>query len=473
MRRSLALIAACALLGGTVNAVPPTLPPFPPLHFHPAKPERYVMPNGLVVYLLEDHELPLMKVDMLFRTGSQYEPADKIGMSNIFAAAWTQGGTLTRKPEDVARFLERKAAAIQFGMDLENGSANVSCRTSDFDEVFALFAELLMKPGFAKDQVELAKSQAMEGIRRRNDDPEDLARREFRCLIYGESHPYARIATPETIKAIKRDDLLTWHAQTIVPNGAVIGISGDFNSAAMKKKLTEQLGGWAKKDVALPAVPPAPVIDHKRLFYIQRPINQTQIRIGYPGYPRHDPDTFAWSVFNELWGGGATSRLFRAVRTQQGLAYAVGSASFVPTERGFIVALSQTRGFASIAAAQSIVAIDNALPTTTFTADEVQGAKDTLINQYIENFTTPQQITAATMNNDFFGFPPDYLETYPKKIAAVTPADVERVAKAYLRPDKATLLMVGDLSTFEKPISTLGKAQEIRLPEYTDEETAL
>jgi len=470
MKRFFAVFLTLIFMGTSVPAAPPVLPAFAPLKFHPVKPERVVLPNGLIVYLLEDHELPLVHIDMLFHTGSEYEPEDKIGMSGIFGQTWTQGGTLTRKPEDVARLLERKAAGIGFGISLENGSASLSCRTRDFKEVYDLFTELLLKPGFAKDQVELAKSQALEGLRRMNDDPEEVARREFRGLMFGKSHPYAHVATPDTIQKIKREDLLAWHAQTIVPNGAYMAVTGDFDTAAMKKTLNDSLTGWSKKAVSLPTLLPAPILDHTRIFYIQRPINQTQIRIGYPGYARHDPDSFAWSVFNELWGSGATSRLFRIVRTQQGLAYAVGSTSFVPDQRGIVVAISQTRGFQSIAATQSILKINGELPTTVFTAEEVQAAKDTLINEYIQNFTTPQQIAVATMNNEYFGFPADYLETYPQKIAHVSVADVQRVAKTYIQPTKATVLMVGDLSTFEKPISTLGKAQEIRLTDYASDQ---
>jgi len=467
MKRIFLCVLSLFLALPETHAAAPTLPVFGPLKFNPAKPERFTLPNGLVVYLLEDHELPMIQVNMLFHTGTMYEPVDKIGLGGIFAQTWTQGGTQTRKPEDVARFLERKAAGISFGMDMENGSASFNCRTRDFDDVFGMFVELLLKPGFAKDQLELAKEQSLEALRRMNDDPEDIARREFRGLMYGKAHPYARLATPDTVKAVKREDLLAWHAQMIVPNGAFIGIAGDFNSAAVKTKLQTAFAGWTKKEVTLPTMMPAPQITSKRLYYIQRPINQTQIRIGYPGYPRHHPDTFAWSVFNELWGSGATSRLFRIVRTEQGLAYAVGSSAFVPDERGIVVAISQTRGMASIAATQSILKINAELPHTTFTPQEVQAAKETLINQYIQNFNTPNQIVAATMNNEYYGFPSDYLETYPKSIAAVTPADVARVAQTYLQSDKATILMVGDLSTFEKPIATLGHAQEIRLEDYT------
>jgi zinc protease len=247
----------------------------------------------------------------------------------------------------------------------------------------------------------------------------------------------------------------------------MIAISGDFDRADMKKKLEQAFAAWPRGTATTITLAPAPELKEKRLFYIQKPINQTQIRVGYPGFARHSPDQFAWDVFNEIWGGGGTSRLFRTVRTRMGLAYAVGSASFVPAQAGFVIAVSQSRGSQAISAARAIRGISDELRAATFDTKEVQAAKDTIINAYVQNFTSSAQIAAAAMSNEYFGYPADYLETYPKKIAAVTPADIQRVARAYLQPDKETLFFVGDLSTFEKPLSTLGKPREVRPIDYT------
>jgi zinc protease len=464
------ILSACLLMNPAMGfAEMPALPQFPKLDFHPPKPERYVMPNGLIVYFFEDHDLPLIKIDMLFRTGTEYEPADKIGVSNIFADAWGQGGTTKQKPLDIARFLERKAAGIGFSMGLESASGSMSARTQDFPEVFRVFADLLLTPAFDKDYVDLAKARSLDALRRMNDDPEEIMRREFRRVMYGNDHPYARVASPDSIQHIKREDLLAWHAAYILPNNAFIAVSGDFKSADMKKTLAGAFGGWKSVPLSLPPIAPVIPVTTKRLLYAQRAINQTQIRVGYYGYARHSGDEFAWSVFNELWGGNATSRLFQTVRTQLGLAYAVGSASFIPSGTGILVAVSQTRGSQSIAATQAILKINAEIRHAPFTATEIQAAKDQLINEYLHNFATSEQCVSLYMSNEFYGFPADYLENYSKNIAKVTAADLVRVGEKYLKPEQSTILLIGDLSTFEKPIATLGKAQELLILDYNQE----
>ena len=188
----------------------------------------------------------------------------------------------------------------------------------------------------------------------------------------------------------------------------------------------------------------------KRVFYIQRPINQSQIRIGDFGLVRHSPDHFAWEVFNELWGGSATSRLFRTVRTQLGLAYSVGSGYSEPAEKGLIVAVSQTRGPQTIAATQAILSITEESKQASFTEKEISDAKESIRNRFVENFTSSAQIAAYVMNLEYFGFPPDYLETYTEHIGQVSADDLHRVGGTYLHPDQSTILVMGDLSTFRE-----------------------
>jgi len=462
--------AICILPFAMTSAVPPPLPEFPPLKFIPPKPTRTVLDNGLVVYLLEDHELPLVRLEMYFQGGSQYDPIDKIGLGALFGESMTYGGSLAHTPEDIEKTLTRKAASISFSLGLENGDGAMSCRQEDFDVIFGLFGDLLLHPQFRKDKFEIAKAKSMEALRRMNDDPDDVARREFRRVMYGEHHPYARIPTPAMIENIKRDDLVAAHKRFVRPNGAWIAVSGDFKSAEMLAKLKTILGPWAKTTTAWPAVA-APVPDpQQRVYYIQRPINQSQIRIGEFGLARHSPDHFAWEVFNELWGGSATSRLFRIVRTEQGLAYSVGSGYSEPEQKGLIVAVSQTRGSQTLAAVQSILKITREAREAPFTEKEISDAKEAIRNRFVENFTSSAQIASYMMNLEFFGFPADYLDTYTQHIGQVSEEDLRRMGHTYIHPDRFTILLMGDLSTFDKPVSTLGRPQEIKLPDYSQDQ---
>ncbi len=458
------------LLAMTASATPPVLPGFPPLNFHPPKPVRTVLENGLVVYLLEDHELPLIHAEIYFQGGTQADPVDKIGLGSIFGEAMTNGGSLSHTPEEIEKTLDRKAASIGFSVGLENGQGSMSSRAEDFDVIFGLFSDLLLHPQFHKDKFELAKAKALEALRRMNDDPDEVSRREFRREMYGAHHPYARIPTPEMIKNIKRDDLILAHKRYMRPNGVWIAVSGDFKSADMMNKLKDALGSWAKSDVQWPLVTAPTAVSERRVFYIQRPINQSQIRIGDFGLARHSADHFSWEVFNELWGGSATSRLFRTVRTEQGLAYSVGSGYSEPAEKGLIVAVSQTRGSQTLSAVQSILKISQDVREAPFTEKEISDAKESIRNRFVENFTSSAQIASYVMNLEFFGFPPDYLDTYTDHIAQVSREDLHRMGQTYLHPERFSILVMGDLSTFDKPISTLGKPQEIKLPDYSQEE---
>jgi predicted Zn-dependent peptidase len=446
------------------------MPEFPPLHFNPPKPTRMTLDNGLVLFFLEDHELPLIHMAMYVQGGTQADPIDKIGLGGIFGEAMTYGGTQAHTPEDIEKTLDRKDASIGFSIDLENGEGSLSCRREDFDLIFGLFTDLLLHPQFRKDKFEIAKAKAMEALRRMNDDPEDVSRREFRRAMYGEHHPYARIPTPAMIKNIKRDDLIQAHKRFFRPNGTWIAISGDFQTADMLAKFKNALSAWPKSDVTWPSIPaPVPPTD-RRVFYIQRPINQSQIRMGEFGLVRHSPDHFAWEVFNELWGGSATSQLFRTVRTQQGLAYSVGSGYSEPAEKGLIVAVSQTRGSETLAAVQSMLKISQDARQAPFSEKEISDAKEAIRNRFVENFTSSAQIASYVANLEFFGFPPGYLDTYTQHISQVSPEDLSRMGQTYLHPERFTILVMGDLSTFDKPMSTLGKPQEIKLPDYSQED---
>ncbi len=463
---ALLLSAFCLLPLARLSATPPPLLRFPKLEFHPPKPERVVLPNGLVVFLLEDHELPLIKVQAMIKDGSQYDPPDKTGLSAILGPAMTEGGSAHHSPEDILRSLDVTGGSIGVSVSMEEATASLTCRAADFNKLFGIFTDLLLAPQFRSDFVNLEKDKMQESLRRINDEPEDIARREFRHVVYGKDHPYARTPTPKTIDAICRKDLLATHARYFKPNATMLAVSGDFKSEAMKQTILAALGGWGRDDVAYPPIPPVTPTRESALYYVQRPIDQSQIRIGHTGFARHNPDHYAFEVFNELWGGSATSRLFRIVRTQKGLAYEVASTFTQPADLGLIVALCQTRGPETPEAIRSILDINRSVREAPFSEEETHFAKESIRNRFVENFTSSAQIVDQVMSMEFHKYPPDYLDTYPDKIGHVTLADLNRVGEKYLHPDKSVILVVGDLSTFNKPLSTIGRPQEIRLHDY-------
>lgn len=451
------------LLAGSALAIPPPLPEFPPLKFYPPPVRREVLSNGMTIFFLEDHELPLIDISMRIRTGSQYEPADKIGLTSIFAEALRDGGTATRSPEEIRRALEQKAASIGFGVGTESADGSLSCRTQDLDQVLAIFADLLRNPRFEKSQVELHRQQLLESIRRRDDDPGETARRAFRKILYGSDHPYSRTPEIATAQRVTRRDLIEFHKAYFQPNAMWLAVSGDFKTEEMRGKLENVFGNWPQGSAAFPAVPKVQNKKERVVRYVYRGIPQSQVRVGHLGVARHHAEHFALEILNEIWGGEPGARLWRIVRTQKGLAYSIGSAISEPADLGMIVAGGQTKGLSTSDVIMSILEITRDLKEGHLTEQEVQQAKEAIINRFVSNFTSSHQIAVQRMELEYFGFPADYLNTYTTRVRAVTLADVKRAAAQHLDPDHAAILVVGDPNSFSKPLSAFGSVEEIKL----------
>lgn len=202
----------------------------PPLRaFVPQQPRRIALANGLVVFLQEDHELPLVRGTARIRGGSREEPAAKVGLLGLYGQAWRTGGTKAKTGDQLDDELEARGARVESGAGLDSTVLSWDCLKESFDPVFATWLELLRSPEFRDDKLALAKRQLQTGIARRNDDPSGIASREARKLGYGKESPYARTAEYATVAAVTREDLLAWHAATVHPNNLILGVVGDFD----------------------------------------------------------------------------------------------------------------------------------------------------------------------------------------------------------------------------------------------------
>ena len=297
----------------------PTLPAF-----HPAEPKRVELPNGMVIFLQEDHELPLIDGSIRIRGGSRSEPASKVGLVDLYGEVWRTGGTKSLTGDQMDDFLEARAAKVESDGTIDSTTMGWSCLKADFDDVFKLVVDLLQNPEFRDDKLDLAEKSLEEIIARRNDNPASIAGRESVKLAYGANNPYVRQAEYATVRAVKRDDLLNWHKTYVHPNNMIVGVSGDFDSAAMEAKLKAAFASWPKgpgvqkEDIQFQPAKPG--------YYLvtKEDVNQSNIRMVALGTERTNPDYFAIEVFNEVMGGGFSSRLVQDIRTKRGLAYAVG-----------------------------------------------------------------------------------------------------------------------------------------------------
>ncbi len=437
--------------------------PIPPLPaFKPQQPKRIQLSNGMVIFLQEDHELPLIDGTARIRGGSVNEPANKAGLMDIYGEVWRTGGTKTQTGDQLDDFLEVRAAKVETGSGPDSTTINFSCLKGDLDDVFKAFVDVLQNPEFRAEKIDIAQKEEDDGISRRNDQVGEIAGRETIKLAYGADNPYARVPEYATVAAITRQDLIDWHHKYVHPSNIILGISGDFDSAAMEARLRKAFDAWPKgTDVPKNAIQYNPA---KPGYYLipKDDVNQSTIHMVALGTTRDNPDYYAISVFNEAFGGGFSSRLFNDIRTKRGLAYSVGGG--VGTNFGHPGILQVSIGTKSGSTIEAIQAagedIDN-LTKQPITDDEIQRAKDAILNAFIFRLDSPDKILGERMTYEYYGYPPDWLDKYQAEIKKVTAADVNRVAAKYMHKDQLAVLVVGNTKEFDKPLSSLGTVKEI------------
>jgi|ERR1700722_18204427 len=430
--------------------------------FKPQQPKRIELSNGMVIFLQEDHELPIIDGTARIRGGSIDEPANKTGLIDIYGEVWRTGGSKSQTGDQLDDFLEVRAAKVETGGSTDSTNISWSCLKGDLDDVFKVFADVLRNPEFRADKIDIAQKEENDGISRRNDDVGGIAQREAIKLAYGADNPYARMPEYATVTAIARQDMLDWHAKHVQPNNIILGVTGDFDSSAMEARLRAAFDSWPKG----PALPKTEIhyTPPKPGYYLvpKDDVNQSNIRMVTLGTMRDNPDYYAINVFNEAFGGGFSSRLFNDIRTKRGLAYGVGGG--IGTNFGHPGVLQISMGTKSQSTIEAIQAvgedIDN-LAKQPLTDDEIQRAKDAILNAFIFSLDSPDKILAERMTYEYYGYPPDWLDKYQAEIKKVTAIDVNRVGAKYLHKDQLAVLVVGNTKEFDKPLKTLGAVKEI------------
>jgi zinc protease len=435
-------------------------PPLPA--FKPQQPVRVQLPNGMVIFLQEDHELPLIDATARIRGGSIYAPAGKAGMLGLYGEVWRTGGTKTKTGDQMDDFLEARAAKIETDGESDSTSISLNCLKGDFDAVFAMFLDLLHNPEFRADKLELAKEQEYTDISRRNDDVDSIVHRESSIIAYGKDNPYARVPEYATVASVTRDDLLNWHQQYVHPNNIIFGITGDFDPKAMQAKLEQAFGAWQKgPDVKPPDIKftePKP-----GLYFISKSdVNQSSIAMLDLGIERSNPDYYAVTVMNEVFGGGFSSRLFNNIRSKLGLAYSVGGGVGSGWDRPGLTNIEmQTKSATTVDGIQALNNEIDDLQKNAATPEELKRAKDNILNSFIFRFDTPEKVLREKMGYEFYHYPLDFLERYRAEVEKVTADDVTRVARKYVHKERMAVMVLGNDAEFGKPLSTLGPVQNV------------
>ncbi len=449
------------------------------LKFPPLKPiklpkvKRTVLPNGMIVLLVEDHELPLIEASMRIGVGGVYDPADKVGLASVTGEVMRTGGSTSRSGDEIDDALEQVGAVVEVGIGRTSGYATLSALKEHANLAFGILADILEHPAFPEDKIELAKIEQRSAIARRNDDPMQVIMREFTKLIYGPDSPYARHPEYATIDRISRADLVAFHRRFFHPNNVILGVWGDFKTDEMIARLQKVFGGWQKVRFQRPSLPPVKYAYDYSVNYIEKPeLSQSYIMLGHIGGIRKNPDYFSWIVLNEILGGGFSSRLVRNVRSRMGLAYSVFGAYGANYDYpGMFYVGCQTKLGTTVKAIRAMLQQVRDIRDNGITEDELKLAKDSFLNSFVFNFDTRREIVERLMTYEYYGYPKDFLTRIRKGVEKVTKEDVQRVAQKYLHPDKVRILVEGNQKGFDEPLSALGKVHtiDITIPEPKEE----
>ncbi len=446
---------------------PPVAPKFPRIG---KEVERVVLDNGMIVYVQEDHRLPLLDAIVLVRTGKYYDTAEELGTASMIGELLRSGGTKNLPPDKLDERLDYIAAELTASMEDEQCRVALNVPEKDADEGLSILADVLRNPRFDDSRLELAKRQAIFALRSANDTPGPLLRREFARLMYTSAHPAGRTPTIDRIRQISRDDLIRFHQKYFHPNEVMIGLTGDFNKAEMLAKVKELWGDWPKAEVSLPALPQANTEPKPGVYYVEKPVNQSSIRIGHWGANRSNPDRFAIDLMNNILGGSDfSSRITQRVRNGEGLAYDAGTA--FPTgqrDTSFFIAVAQTKTETTVKAIDSMIDEIRKMTSTKVSKNEFETAKEMFLYSYVFRYAEPARSLAALMRLEYDHLPPDYLEKEFAGYQAVTAEDIERVAKKYLHPDQLTIFVVGDYPKFSQELAKLGQPHAIQPMDFGD-----
>jgi zinc protease len=423
------------------------------------KVEESTLPNGLKIYLLENHELPLIRGLALVRTGNLFDPADKVGLATITGSLIRSGGTTAKTGDQIDEALENIAASVESQISESYGSISFSTLKERTDEVLATFHDVLTAPAFREERLDLIKTQLRSGIARRNDDAHGISEREFAARIYGPKTPYGWEMEYATVDNIKRADVAAFYKRYYFPANTILAVQGDFSAPEMKAKLEKLFASWNVQQPAVPKFPPVGNTPKPGIYVATKTdVTQTSLVIGQPGGVLSDKDYPSLEVMADILGGGFQSRLFQKVRTQLGYAYDVSASWAADYDHPGVFEISSSTKSASTA--QTLKAIDaevERIRTQEVTAEELQSAKDTVLNGFIFNFDTPSKTLNRLLTYRYYGYPDDFIFQYQKAVGQVTRADVLRVAKQYLDPAKFVTVAVGNPKDFSTPLSSLGQ----------------
>lgn len=406
--------------------------------------ERRVTSEGLVVLHAERDNLPMVVFILLVNAGSAHEPSELAGLADLTASLLDEG-TERRTSMQISEELSYIGARLSVSTGKDFAVLSLTVLKKDLEKGLDVYADILLSPSFPPEEISRVKDLVKGSLRKNEESPSFLADRAFTKKVFGD-HPYGRLpgGTPETVDAIKREDIVRFHEKHYVPGNSILAVVGDISSQELHGLIEKHLGAWKGREAPpLEAAPPAE--PEGGVIKIDRDLTQANIMLGHLGVSRVDPDYYALQVMNYILGGGGfSSRLMETIRQQMGLAYDVHSYLGAGKLAGTFRAVVQTKNSTANDAIGEIVRQVRLIRREKVTQEELQGAKSFLVGSFPRKLDTMNNIANFLVQVEYFGLGLDYIDEYPRMIESITADDVLRVAKEHLHPENLVIVVVAD-----------------------------
>ena len=417
--------------------------------------------NGLKLIIVEHHELPVAVFMLEVKTGASNDPGNLAGLASFTADLLTKG-TKSRSAVDIAEEIDFVGGNLSSSAEWDR--SNVSCQvlTRHFETGLDLFADVALNPVFQKSEIERQRTRRISGYLKSREDPANLANEYFAEYLYG-THPfgYKVSGTDNTLKNLKRSNIVDFYSAYFVPNNSVLIVAGDVDSEDVFRSLEEKFGAWQKRDIPAVNLPEPKAPEGLKILLVNKPdATQSQIRMGHLGIARSNEDYFAISLMNYIYGGGGFScRLMKTVRAEMGLTYDVHSSFDYRKIPGPFGITTFTRNESVGEAVKEIIKQIVLFQEQAAEMEELADAQSFYTGSYPMRFETPNQIAGQLMYVKLYNLGDDYIETYRDKVRAVTIEDVKIMAGRYLHPDNMAIVVVGKKEEVYNQLTEFGEVE--------------
>ena len=461
MTRAFTLLCIAAAIGvvsaqqAPDRSKPPAVGPAPALRLPPI--ETRTLSNGLQVWIMGVHKVPTVHLELAIRTGTASDPSGRSGVASL-AAEMLDEGAGSRNALAIADAIDFLGASLSTEASVDASYVELHVPVARLAEALTVMADVVARPTFPEAELKRLRDERLASLLEAQDDPEQLVQFAFPRVVFGAAHRYGSpaIGTRTSLNAISTADLKAFHAAQYRPSNARLIVAGDVTAATIVPALERAFGTWTGAGAGAAAkVPEPPQLTARHVYLIDKPdAAQSQIRIGWVGVPRATPDYFPLRVLNTVLGEAFTSRLNTNLREVHGYAYGASSRFDMRRSAGLFYAAAGVQSDKTADALKEFF-VELANIHERLSAEELDKAKNYLARQLPRNFETERSAANALALQYVYGLPADYFQTYAARVAAVTAADVKRVADTYIQPDKFAVVIVGDRKAIEAGVRSL------------------